>query len=181
MDGLFVVSYLVLWALVVLVIAMLIGILRHIGVLYQFMTPMGTRLVKGTRLKNITLALLDGTGTQLSQFSGTPTAFALVSPGCSACETYLELLRDGVSVTAAGRTVIISLGDEATTREMLDKTGGTPAQPVLIDGDGRVRAEWGVTTTPVTVVVDEHMRVLHQILGTGALHDARDRTAVPAE
>jgi peroxiredoxin len=177
-TGVWLISYFALWLLLVVLAVLVIGILRQIGVLHaevrRFRRPPVTTLQAGQTAPDVVLSTLDGQPVRVSDFAGRAADFVVISPQCSGCETLLKQLAETDVTDAAGAAgrVIVSIGDKDTTATMVGKAG-LIAPMVLVDPEGRLREQWGVQATPITVQVDEHLRVLRQMLGGGEqLHPA---------
>lgn len=180
MTGLWLVSYIALWVLVAIIVVLLIGVLRHIGLLYQYTighwSGPPTNLRAGRQLPDLMLRTLDGSEVRLSQFAGAPANFAVISPHCSGC---LKLMEDIVKTAHEGdiaeRWVLVSLADAESTREMVSTLNIPPSYAVLIDQANVVKSEWGIRATPVTVVVDDRLTVVRQGVWVGpAQHPVDD-------
>ncbi|HEV8635166.1 MAG TPA: redoxin domain-containing protein [Chloroflexota bacterium] len=149
--------------------ALLIGVLRHIGFLYAVRdrsTLPPTNLTAGKAVPDLEVSTLDGSGVRLSQFANGLTSFVVVSPHCSGCHAALKRLgENGAASETAERTVIVSTGDSAGTMELIREAALPASVPVLIDGAGLTRNEWGVQVIPTTIVVDEALKFVRQDLG----------------
>jgi len=115
-----------------------------------------------------TVHMFDGRIVEVSTFSGRPTNFVVISPQCSACHALLTRLAAGETVgDPFDRQVFVSLGDTASANELLKAAGIRPDDgPVLIDEYGALRSKWGVKATPVTLMVDDQMRIRQQVRGS---------------
>jgi thiol-disulfide isomerase/thioredoxin len=179
MTGLWMFSYIVLWILFLVMAVILIGVLRNLGVIYESLAnsrpssthQVPTKLVAGEPLP-IAFALhgLGDAPVSLSDFRGAKTAFSIVSPSCGPCHTLLqaiardEIKPDPQDVTVLKR-VIVSVGDIADTMRLIKQADLRQEVPVLIDREGKVAEEWGITSTPTTVIVDAHLKVVRHITG----------------
>jgi peroxiredoxin len=180
MTGLWLLSYVALWIVMLLVVAMLVGVLRHIGMLYEQAgrrSPPATKLRAGDVVPDVTLSTLDGVKVRLSRFAGTSAHLVLVSPQCSGCADLLKQLAESdATAEVEGKRVIVSMGDPMGTEELLRRAGAPADGVVLIDREGRIKDAWGVRATPVTIVVDEQLKVLRQVIGAV---DARQLPPLP--
>jgi peroxiredoxin len=179
MTGLWLVSYIALWVLFLVVAVVLLSVLRNLGVIYEslettsrkspFVTQ--TKLETGKPLPNLTLATRTGDTVELSTFQGTRTAFAVVSPHCSACYDLLKDIAanevDGLNGSISGSTqwVIISVGDTPDTARLVERACLPGELPILADTANAIAEEWGVATTPTTVIVDKRLHVMEQVVG----------------
>jgi peroxiredoxin len=162
-----------MWITILLVVALLIGILRHIGILYEQSGRhrASTDLRAGQVLPDLTLSTFDGSRLRISHFAGHATHFVVVAPNCSACGELLSRLQKAASDDSGAmeRHVIVSMGNRAATAELLQVAGMVPNSSVLIDEDEKIKGAWGVRATPVTLEVDEQLKVLRQIIGAADL------------
>jgi hypothetical protein len=86
--------------------------------------------------------------------------FVVTSPNCSGCRTVLEQLNSQNEETNLnGHTVVIGIGSADLIAEMIRGVSLPQDIPVLVDADGKTRHEWGVSATPTTMIVDEHLRL----------------------
>ncbi len=169
MTGIWLTAFVALWLVVLLLVAIVIGVLRHIGILYgQMVRSSGppTELRIGQLLPDLNLLTSNETTMTIGQFAGRISDVVLISPGCTECERLLDLLVEGdVAGDPADRRVIISIGDMLATREILQSHQVSLDDTVLIDTGDKIRRLWGAHTTPVTIVVDEHLMVVRQVVG----------------
>ena len=185
MSGLWLASYVVLWALVLALAVVLVSTLRNLGVVYTMVTSLPafsdrqgghSSLSHRQVLPEAVLATATGGRRATSEFKGTKTAFAVVSASCGPCSSFLESLHepevtDWRDLHVDWRDlVVVSLSGPRETEELLARARMTTPMVVLLDGDGEIKRRWGVTTTPFMVVVDEELRVVNQVVGGG---DAR--------
>jgi hypothetical protein len=180
MTGFWLVSYVVLWVLVLVLTVALISTLRNLGVVYGLLAKQPraghgssrrTALDTGQELPEVRWYTSSGEARSPATFRGGKTAFAIVSPACESCGTYLEILAaDGADPIdpEVRDLVVVSLGTPEETDTLLSgvaaRTGRVPPL-VLFDRDAEVISTWGVSATPATVVVDEELRVVRQVFG----------------
>jgi hypothetical protein len=167
MSGLWLVSYVVLWALFLVVVALLAGALHHIGILYgriEKKLPTATRFKSGEMLPDLVLKSPAGEPVPVSSFSGSQTAFVIVGPGCSNCLRVLEKLADGDAFMQlpVEKLVVVSLRDIPGTVDLVQRARLPPTFPVLVDTEEALDRLWGVRTTPVVVEVDGQMKIERQ-------------------
>ena len=176
MTGLWLVSYIALWLLFLLIAAVLLSILRNLGVIFEQLSqlqPKRSNLEEGQALPEVVLRTPEGETVSTSEWRGTATAFAIISPGCGPCHDYLEqLATDDTVLHLPDATVpeyaILSLGDAPQTQELLqslDRRAELERFPLLLDTKGQIMDMWGIAATPTTVVVDEQMTVTNQLFG----------------
>ncbi len=176
MTGLWLVSYVALWLLFLVVAVVLLGTLRNLGALYESVRAQSTslskrsNLVNGQRLPAVELHNLDGVPVPISAFVGEKTGIVIVSPSCLPCHALLSDLSnaaidlDPLDPTVQ-RAVVISLADTARTVDLAREVGLPSSIPMLADEQGMVTREWGISTTPTTIITNEHGNVVRQVFG----------------
>ena len=186
------VSHLVLWALVLGLAAVVVALVRQIGVLHERVAPAGALLGReGPRLGEAApeLALVDWNGAAVRVGGPDParraTLLLFVSPTCPVCKTMLEivaaLMRDE---GRAARLVLASDGARAehtafvAQHRLADRTYvlsselglvyqvGRLPYAALIDSDGVLRAKGLVNTREHVESLFEAMR-----LGVGSVQE----------
>ena len=108
MNGLWLASYILLWVLLIAVAVVLVSALRNLGVVYSMVsnTPafsasssppnQRSRLTKGDKLPDAKWVTAGGELLAASNFIGSKTAFAVVSPSCGPCTDFFRSsLHDG--------------------------------------------------------------------------------------
>ncbi len=183
MTGLWLISYialwllfLALWILFLIVAIVLLSVLHNLGVLYETVSgsstwsPPATKLVAGQSLPELTLYTLSGNTVPLANFHGIKTAFSIISPHCPSCRSLLEALATGDTPPdrrnpSVHRRVVVSLGDATETAHLVQHMRLQEDLPILVDTDKEVAKKWGVALIPVTVIVDDHLTVVKQIIG----------------
>lgn len=185
MSGIWLGSYVVLWALLLVVVLTQIGVLRHIGILYGLSSRGSTVLSTvrvGKVLPNIPLRALTGRQVQSRDLAGRCTELIVISPNCSGCVGLLQsLVQQEYEPKVWESRTIISLGDAESTSALTQALGVPGECVVLVDPQANVKEEWGVRGTPLTLQVDESLRVVGQRLGGHAvLMDAESaKSGVP--
>jgi hypothetical protein len=167
------VSYVALWVMFAIMAVVIIGMLRLIGSLYSTVETLKrdqgplTNLVSGKEVPEVEMQTLDGTTTTIGQFAGKNTAFVIVSSDCTHCQEILaHMVGNGFHTRHdLPRIVIMSLSDIPQAIDLATKFDLGDAYPVLADVKGQVKNRWGIKATPVTVLVDEAMRVYRQLFG----------------
>lgn len=167
MSDVWLVSYVALWVLFLVVAVVLLSVLRNLGTVYEAMQqphPAPSEPIKltaGEPLPDLVLEDLSGEGVSLATFRGQRSAFMVISPGCGPCRNLLEALaapaHSSIDHFSAAQRVVISTGSGPTTADLIQTVGLSPQVPVLIDQGQSVLERWGVSSTPTTVVVDEHL------------------------
>jgi len=175
MSGLWLVSYVVLWILVLIVSLLLISVLYHVGVIYnrlerRFSQP--TKLSAGETLPEVVLQTLGGERVHISQFFGNRIAFVIINPGCSGCLNILKALASGDRIVESPveRTIVVSMRDAPTTLDFVQQVDLPQEHLVLVDTENIIENAWGVGFTPVVMEVDNKLRLSRQTVfaSTGA-------------
>lgn len=179
MSGLWLVSYIALWALLLIVAVALFSVMRNLGVIYESLATGGqgvarpTKLVTGEALPDLTLQTLTGDTVDLAAFQGMKTAFSVVSPQCAPCLGFLHDIATGRAVVdpldpSVRRRVVVSVGDIPATSAFAGRVPLPEGLPLLVDVSNGIADKWGVISTPTTVIVDEQLRVVRHLLSTPA-------------
>jgi|SRR5215467_7522276 len=181
MEGLWLVSYIALWVLFFTLVAVLLSVLRNLGVIYRSLPGAvkmraPSNLKAGEILPEVTWQTLLGEARPLVALRGMRQAITLVSPSCGPCVEYLRKVDaeppDPIDETVM-RRVIVSLGDAEDTVRLIDRAGVKSRDLVLLDPNRTVSERWGIAATPVTVVVDEELRVVRQVFAVNGDANAR--------
>ncbi len=172
MEGIWLIAFLVQWALVLFLGLLVIGILRQLSVMQQrwnMAAPPVTALEIGDELPDITLP--DWYGSMVSvkaHLCHRGGVVLILSAGCSACRTLVERLsqleqvRNNGSATD-GSLVVIMLGDRAEAHSLLDElTCKLPQLAVVFDADGLVSRQLAIVAVPTGIAVDEGGHVVSQ-------------------
>jgi hypothetical protein len=176
MTGIWLISYVALWVLFLGVAVVLISVLRNLGIIYESIQQLPqlrtspTKLETGQALPNIMLQTLSGEALSLAALQGSKTAVSIVSTQCGPCRDLLSTIALGTDQAdpldpTVRRRVVVSLSDMLTTAQLIDQVGLSTNVPVFVDPETNVTKEWGITTTPTTVIVDEQLKVVRQVFG----------------
>jgi hypothetical protein len=178
MSSVWVVSYIALWvgfaaiaAMTIVALANLGSVRRSFEVLSGKLKPAVSKLTIGQVLPAVTLQTIAGDDLSILKFRGSPGVFAIVSPTCGPCRTYLRTLAsdpgDGSSLGLPMRPVVLSLGDVDGTVGAIREASLPSDVIVLVDAQHEVMERWGISGTPTTVVVDGAFRLTAQSPGIG--------------
>jgi methylamine dehydrogenase accessory protein MauD len=183
MTGLWLVSYLVLWGLVVVMGLFLVGILGQLGLVYRRLDSVlapsqeGGSIpalendgpVIGSPIAELDAVTINGFGTvalpKVSQ--GSSTLLVFMSPMCETCQHLVEPLN--VLVADAKRSVhpiVIMRADEQACRAFL---GVFPLHmPVICDSDRSITMGLDVHRTPFGLLYDGHGTLIRKGLIEGS-------------
>ena len=108
-----------------------------------------------------------GAVASLDRFGETPVVLNLWAPWCTPCRTEMPALQ-AAQDRFAGRIQVVGMTDDADHDAAMEAaaTAGV-TYPLLVDVDGGLQADLGVTSLPATVFLDREGRVLE--LHAGAL------------
>jgi len=174
LTGLWLGSYVAMWVLVLIMAIVMVSVLRNLGVIYDAMKMAMPQVGKltpdlevGQVLPNATFRTLAGDVLGHRDLAGVKQALVIVSPQCGPCVRQLRRMAgqppDPLDGSVA-RRVIVSMGDAAATVRLLSEAGVTDGTLTLVDTERFASRAWGVTATPVTIVVDEELRVVRHIV-----------------
>jgi hypothetical protein len=176
MTGPWLISYLAVWVLLLANGIVIVSLLRNLAELHAALAallpkrswqPFPSELKAGDHLPEVTWQTLSDRPTSVSQLKGVPQAFAVVSPDSALSATYLERLAGGEDIDPQDSTltnlVVVSLGDAVTTAELVSRIGLPETVTVLTDSGREVMRKWGISQTPVTVIVDADLQVVRQV------------------
>ncbi len=188
-----IVSNVLLWIVVVVLAAVLLALVRQIGVLHERVTPVGALVTNqgprvGEAVPDLDLTDIDGSAVRLGGVQTTGTLLFFLSPTCPVCKTLLPtVLRTARGESPPLQVVLASDGDPAEHRRfvtehhlgdvpyVLSSTLGITYQvaklpyAALIDSDGILRAKGLVNTR-------EHLESLFeaQRLGVATIQEYLD-------
>ena len=182
MTGLWLVSYLVLWGLVLVVCLFLIGILRQLGLLHRQLAPSPLQSQGGSStpalaydgpaigspIVDLEAEAINGFGT----LALTPlrdqdtTLLVFMSPMCEGCQHIVEPLNALVAYAArAVRAVVIMRADEHGCKAFLSVF--PLHMPVVCDWDRSITMGLDVHRTPFGLLYDEHGTLIRKGLLAG--------------
>jgi len=177
MEGIWLVSQLMLWTLVVVLAVVVVSLLRNVGLLATAVKQLQTgaqdtlTLEAGAPVSELPLTTLAGQATSLAAQRGAPAMLVFVSPDCGPCHDLLLALHQGTPVLPdlppATQRVLMSLGDAAATQALLEEVPFRDGSVLLADSTA-VKERWGIRATPTTVLLDAEGRYLRHKLGFSA-------------
>lgn len=156
MDGVWAVSYLVLWLVVIALCVVVVALARQIGTLHLRLGPRGALELDGEgpplgeAAPVATTIGRDGTMVQLGG-SGATRLLLFASPGCLVCDRVLPSLHV-VATNAGMEPLVIADVDpvEATLAYPPSRT------PVAVVSGVEAAEEYAVPGTPYVIVLDEN-------------------------
>jgi hypothetical protein len=177
-SGLWLVSYVALWVLVLLLGVSLIAVLYNLGAMYGHlrrdgnMQSLPSGLPGGVVLPEVAWRTLDGQERTPASYLGHKRAFVVLSPSCSGCQDYLRQMgradfRPDPLDDSVTQAVVISLATATQTADMIKIFDLYPDEncEVLVDDAQEVVHHWGTEVLPTVIIVDEELRVVRQVFG----------------
>ena len=155
MHGWWLASYIVLWALVVALATLVVGLARQIGALHLRLGPRGALELddEGPPLGSAPASaeLLSPNGDRIGVGGEGEAQFLLfVSPDCPVCEQVLPAVGAVATEARFAPRVIVDGEDEDARR-----VGGRRAQRAPVAASPELGLAYGVPGTPYAVVLDE--------------------------
>jgi methylamine dehydrogenase accessory protein MauD len=158
MAGLWLISYIALWAFVILEAVVILALMRQVGLLHLRLGATGARLGNtgpelGERAPEITgYDVNSGRSVKLSHSIGKSTMLVFISPGCSSCD---DLMPGVVALDHHEKDtnfiVVSDLADDRANREFIkrDHLNGIQfiANPKIVD-------DYHIGGSPYAVLVD---------------------------
>jgi methylamine dehydrogenase accessory protein MauD len=156
MEGFWLVSYIVLW-LIVLVMGVLVFLLyRQLGIMYLGSAEGVSRdgLEKGTKAPDFRLNDQYGNTHALSQYRGKPVVLLFGSPHCNPCRALLPQLHDWAAAHPEAAVLWLNATSEDESLKFVSDTGAT--LPVLPHSpETNLMDRYRVRVTPFMFLLDE--------------------------
>lgn len=168
MEGMWLVSYVLLWLLMVAMSVLSLGLVRQVGLLHlrrieasaqaSRQSPPGPSgnpdLLKiGALAPHFLARSADGEDVSLDQYRGRPTLFMFSTPACDRCENVLRTVTEKASNILGGRLALVAMTEGTINYALhLSSQLGTDVS-VLLD-DGEITAAYGVPARPYAVFLD---------------------------
>ena len=154
------ISNLVLWALVLVLSAVILALVRQVGVLHERIAPAGALMLnKGLKVGDaaplLTVADLQGSTHQIgaSRDDGRSTLLLFVSPTCPVCKTLLPAVKSSRRDERGWMDVILaSDGDLSEQREFV-RAQGLESLPYVVSA--ALGLAYQVSRLPFAALVDE--------------------------
>ncbi|MCG8349567.1 MAG: redoxin family protein [Chloroflexales bacterium] len=162
MTGIALVSYLILWVIVLGQMLILLALARQIGILHKRLAP------NGARMTNVGLALgqeapkfqeldIHQRQTTLGNERSKSTLLVFVSPGCSACSDLMPAIRTIARMEQQVEVVIISLlQDEEINQDFVIRYKLHNLSYIIAP---HLAQTYQVTTSPYAILVDSKGKV----------------------
>lgn len=156
MEGIWLISYIVLWALVLALGVLVFLLYRQLGIMYLGSAEGVSRdgLERGTKAPDFRLTDQYGNAQQLSQYRGRPVVLLFGSPHCNPCRTLLPQLHDWAKAHPETTVLWLNATTEEESLKFVSDTGATlpvlphPPETNLMD-------RYKVRVTPFMFLLDE--------------------------
>jgi peroxiredoxin len=166
----FILTYMILWAVVVLQGMLLLGTVRVIHTLQTGTAavhpteaepevpeePVSERLI-GEQIPNYTTVDISGERFELDQLRGRSTVMLFVSPSCPSCLLALEEVNT-VGRKANGNVVVVCGAKDESCRRLANDFGLTV--PVIVDESDELQRLFDVSGSPTAVLLNPSNRVV---------------------
>jgi methylamine dehydrogenase accessory protein MauD len=162
MGTIWLISYFVLWGLVIVLSFLLLGTLRSLALqgwrLDQLEATMPSRvgrsgLKPGRKAPNFTLSTIEGKEVSLSDYRGRSVLVVFVQPACGPCSSVVPAL-NRVEASGEAQVLVINRADPERARQWAEATGAT--FPVLIQENLDVSRRYEMFATPFAFLIDQH-------------------------
>ena len=174
MNGFWVVSYSVLWILVLALVCVVVVLARQIGVLHMRLGPIGARAVDvgpdiGAQAPEIVATDLDGHDVLLGGLRNKLTLVMFISPNCPACSDLAPSIRTMARSERSTLDVrLVSLSEDLPkVREFVAKH---KLQSIPCLASTMVSKSYGVLAAPYGVVISERGVVLSKGIANNVEH-----------
>jgi methylamine dehydrogenase accessory protein MauD len=156
MEGIWLVSYLVLWLLVLVMGVLVFLLYRQLGIMYLGSAEGVSRdgLDKGAKAPDFRLSDQYGNTHALSQYRGKPVVLLFGSPHCNPCRTLLPQLHDWAKAHPETAVLWLNATSEEESLKFVSDTGAT--LPVLPHApETNLMDRYRVRVTPFMFLLDE--------------------------
>jgi len=156
MEGIWLISYIVLWVLVLGLGLLVILLYRQFGLMYLGTAEGVSRdgLEKGTRAPDFALTDQHGTAHKLSSYRGQPVLLLFGSPHCSPCRTLLPQLQDWSMARRDVKVLWLNAASREESLKFVSDTGtGLPVLP--FPPENNIMERFKVRVTPFMFMLDE--------------------------
>ena len=167
MSTMFLVSYVVLWLMVVGLGVMVLATLRHMSQMISLLDPTMrlaselSPLRKGDAVPQVSLATPDGETLTVPPTGKSGTLLLWLSEGCPPCHRLLTDVRTEILDSAlTGWDVRLIVKGPARAAQSLQAAHQLEGVSVLFDERGECARQWGFPGTPAAIAVDADGKLL---------------------
>jgi methylamine dehydrogenase accessory protein MauD len=162
MGTVWLISYFVLWGLVIVLGFVLLGTLRALALqgwrLDQLEATMPSRvgrsgLKPGRKAPDFTLSTVEGEEISLADYRRRTVLLVFVQPGCGPCSSVVPAL-NRVEASGEAQVLVVNRADPERARQWAVETGAT--FPVLVQENLDVSKRYEMFATPFAFLIDEH-------------------------
>ena len=157
MEGIWLISYIVLWLFVLTLGVLVLLLYRQLGIMYLGTAEGVSRdgLEKGTRAPDFNLTDQYDHPQRLSSYKGQPVLLLFGSPHCSPCRILLPQLHEWARQHRDVNVVWLNSASPEESRRFVAETGATlPVAPYAPDDN--LLDKYKVRVTPFLFMVDEN-------------------------
>lgn len=157
MEGIWLVSYIVLWLLVLVLIALVILLYRQLGIMYLGSAEGVSRdgLDRGAKAPDFSLTDQYGNLQRLADYRGKPSVLVFGSPHCSPCRILLPQLHDWArSHSEVGVLWLNAASPEESLKFVSDTGASLPIAPY--SPEENLMDRYRVRVTPFMFLLDEN-------------------------
>ena len=157
MEGIWLVSYIALWVLVLAVFVLVLLLYRQLGIMYLGSAEGVSRdgLERGTRAPDFSLTDQYGQTHRLSSYKGRPVLLLFGSPHCSPCRILLPQLHDWARSHPEMAVLWLNAASDEESLKFVSDLGAT--LPVLpYTPEDNLMDRYRVRVTPFMFMLDEN-------------------------
>ncbi|MGB8345309.1 MAG: hypothetical protein WCD86_10525 [Ktedonobacteraceae bacterium] len=174
MTGMWIVAFVLQWALLLLLAVLIVGVLRYLGFVQKnihLVTRYASRFEQGDRISHFELSDLNGLPVlSKTLLSANPkTLLFFLSVGCSGCTAVVRQIadlakREGGLKRFEWSFILIYLGSRSSAKTQVAPILSGEAT-ILIDEVGTLHQQYDIRKFPVAIAVDNRGDVIDQKLG----------------
>jgi len=166
MDALLVGSNLALWLVVALEGFAILVLIRHVGLIYRRMPPVGSRLdATGPRVGDAVTAMrvtdLSEHSFEIGGSSGKRRLLVFLSPNCEDCRDLAPALRS-IFKSDGGSTDLTLISIGGAPEENREFVASTSLASIPYALSPRAGALYGVSSTPYALLIEADGRLAHK-------------------
>ena len=157
MEGIWLVSYIVLWILVLALGALVLLLYRQLGIMYLGSAEGVSRdgLPKGTPAPDFTLTDQYGHQQRVAAYRGRPLLLIFGSAGCSPCRILMPQLDEWLPAHPEMGIIWLNMNSPEETLKYVSDVGATvPVVPTT--PDDKIAERYRVRVTPFSFMIDEN-------------------------
>lgn len=157
MEGIWLVSYIVLWLLVLGLGVLVVVLYRQLGIMYLGSAEGVSRdgLELGARAPDFSLVDQYGNLQRLADYRGRPLLLLFGSPNCSPCRILLPQLHDWAKAHPETGVIWLNAASQQESLEFVAETGATLPIAAFAP-DERLMELYKVRVTPFSFLLDEN-------------------------